>query len=84
MAHDDDAPLSITKDTKIAHILERYGDVADVMEVFGVKRVGSFALRKTLGRLLTVERAAKVHGVPVEQLLEALHVATGQRSEAPS
>lgn len=27
-----------TKDTRVSEILEAYGDIADVMEVFGVKR----------------------------------------------
>lgn len=30
--------MEITKDTRISEILENYGDIADVMEVFGVKR----------------------------------------------
>ena len=32
--------MEITKDTKVSAILQEYGDIADVMEVFGVKRVG--------------------------------------------
>jgi hypothetical protein len=31
--------MKITKDTRVSAILEEYGDFADVMEVFGVKRV---------------------------------------------
>jgi len=30
--------MQITKDTRVSTILEEYGDIADVMEVFGVKR----------------------------------------------
>jgi hypothetical protein len=30
--------MEITKDTKVADILARYGDIADVMEALGVKR----------------------------------------------
>lgn len=68
-------PLLVTKDTRISDILDRYGDIAEVMEVFGVKRVGSLSIRRVLGKLLTVERAAKVHRVPLEQFLEILHTA---------
>ena len=32
--------MEITKNTKVSDILEEYGDIADVMEMFGVKRVG--------------------------------------------
>ena len=31
--------MTITKDTRVADILEQYGDIADVMEVFGIERV---------------------------------------------
>ena len=30
--------MEITKDTKVSEILRESGDIADVMEVFGVKR----------------------------------------------
>ena len=53
--------MEITKDTKVSEILEEYGDIADVMEVFGIKRVGGYSVRKYITRALTVERAAKVH-----------------------
>jgi len=32
--------MQITKDTRISAILLEYGDIAEVMEVFGVQRVG--------------------------------------------
>lgn len=41
--------MQITKDTRVSAILEEYGDIADVMEVFGVRRVGRYSLRM-LGR----------------------------------
>jgi hypothetical protein len=71
--------LIVTKDTRVSEILERYGDIAEVMEVFGVKRVGPLSLRRFLGKFLTVERAAKVHGVPLEQFLELLQVAIARQ-----
>ena len=37
--------MKITKDTRVSAILEEYGDIADVMEVFGIKRVGRYFLR---------------------------------------
>jgi len=70
--------LTITKDTYISDILEAYGDIAEVMEVFGVKRAGGLKVRKVLGKLLTVERAAKVHRVPLEEFLPMVQQACGQ------
>lgn len=71
-------PLIVTKDTRVSDILREYGDIAEVMEAFGIKRVGGLALRKLLGRLITVERAAKVHGVPLERFLPMVQRAVGQ------
>lgn len=75
-------PLVITKDTRISDILEAYGDIAEVMELFGVKRAGSLAVRKTLGKLLTVERAAIVHRVPLAEFLPMVQRAVGQAPAA--
>ena len=72
------APLVITADTLVSDILEEYGDIAEVMEAFGVKRAGGLAVRKVLGRLLTVKRAAAVHRVPLEEFLEMVQQAVGQ------
>jgi hypothetical protein len=47
--------MEITKDTRVSDILEEYGDIADVMEVFGVKRVGRNTNRKLTTKALTVE-----------------------------
>jgi hypothetical protein len=45
------------------------------MEAFGVHRVGGIHLRRFLGRFLTVERAARVHRVPLEDFLGILRQA---------
>jgi hypothetical protein len=67
--------MQITKDTRVSDILERYGDIADVMEVFGVKRVARYSFRRMLTKALTVERAAKVHRVPLDEFLVKLQPA---------
>jgi hypothetical protein len=74
------SPLRIDKDTRISDILDEYGDIAEVMEVFGVKRAGGLAVRKVLGKLLTVERAAVVHRVPLDEFLPMVREACGQEA----
>jgi hypothetical protein len=64
--------MKITKDTRISAILEEYGDIADVMEIFGVKRVGHYSLRMLAARAVTVEWAARIHRVPLYEFLEIL------------
>ncbi len=67
--------MEITKDTKVAAILEEYGDIAEVMEVFGVKRVGRYSVRRFITKALTVETAARIHRVPLDEFLDILHEA---------
>ena len=67
--------MEITKDTKVSAILEEYGDIADVMEVFGVKRVGRYSLRRFITKALTVETAARIHRVPLDEFIETLNKA---------
>ena len=67
--------MDITKDTKVSDILAEYGDIAEVMEIFGVKRVGRYSFRRFLTTALTVERAAKIHRVPLDEFLVKLRAA---------
>lgn len=68
--------MVITKKTYVSDILKEYGDIAEVMEIFGVKRVGSFGFRKFLTRFITVKTAAFVHRVPLDKFIEDLNKAT--------
>lgn len=70
--------MEVTKDTKVSDILREYGDIAEVMEVFGIKRVAGYNFRKFITKALTVERAAQVHRVPVDEFLATLQTAIGQ------
>jgi hypothetical protein len=64
--------MEITKDTKVSEILAEYGDIADVMELFGVKRVARYSFRRMLTKALTVAMAARVHRVPLDDFLVRL------------
>jgi hypothetical protein len=65
--------MTITKDTRVYDILEKYGDIADVMQAFGIKPVGKFSARRLITRVITVERAAKIHKVPLDEFLVLLN-----------
>lgn len=71
--------MQITKDTRVSDILMEYGDIAEVMEVFGVQRVGRYSLRMFLAKALTVEWAARVHRVPLDEFLEILKQAVAKK-----
>lgn len=61
--------MKITEKTYISDILKEYGDIADVMEIFGVKRVGGFALRRYISKFITVKTAAFIHRVPLDKFI---------------
>jgi len=74
--------MQITKDTRVSDILEHYGDIAEVMEVFGVQRAGRYSLRMLAAKALTVEWAARIHRVPLDKFLDILRRATSARADA--
>lgn len=67
--------MKISKDTRVADILREYGDIADVMEVFGIRRVGRYSIRALAAKAVTVEWAARIHRVPLGEFLEILEKA---------
>jgi hypothetical protein len=74
--------MEITKDTRVSEILEKYGDIADVMKVFGVQPVSGFSVRRMLTKALTVEWAARVHRVPLDEFLNTLRKAIAMKNQA--
>ena len=73
--------MKITEKTYVSEILKEYGDIADVMELFGVKRVGGFGLRKFLTRFITVKRAAFVHRVPLNKFIIMVENAINEKAQ---
>ena len=61
--------MIITEKTYVSDILKEYGDIADIMEIFGVKRVGGYGLRKFIARFITIKTAAFVHRVPLDKFI---------------
>ena len=76
--------MEITKNTKVADILKEYGDIADVMEVFGIKRVARYSIRALATKAITVEWAARIHRVPLDEFLEILEKAVSSKKEEAS
>lgn len=74
--------MEITKETRVSDLLAEYGDIADVMEIFGVKRVGRYSLRKLLTKALTVEWAARIHRVPLDEFLTILRKAVATKAQS--
>lgn len=74
--------MEITKNTRVADILNEYGDIADVMEVFGIRRVGRYSIRALAAKAVTVEWAARIHRVPLDEFLDILKKATSSANES--
>lgn len=74
--------MKITENTRVSDILKEYGDIADVMELFGVKRVGRFSLRALVAKMITVKWAAKIHHMDLDKFLEILEQAVQSKDKA--
>jgi len=73
--------MKITKKTYVSQILREYGDIAEVMEIFGVKRVGGYGLRKFITRFISVRTAAFVHRVPLNNFIGMLETAVTEKGK---
>ena len=73
--------MKITESTYVSEILKEYGDIADVMEIFGVKRVGGFGLRKFISNFITVKTAAFVHRVPLDTFIMMVENAINEKDK---
>ena len=67
--------MKISKSTYVSEILQEYGDIAEIMEIFGVKRVGGYGFRKFLTRFITIKTAAFVHRVPLDNFIGIVETA---------
>jgi len=76
--------MKITEKTYVSEILKEYGDIADVMEIFGVKRVGGYGLRKFIAKFITVKTAAFVHRVPLDKFILMLENAINEKTKSTS
>ncbi|MBL0308482.1 MAG: DUF1858 domain-containing protein [Bacteroidetes bacterium] len=74
--------MKITEKTYVSEILKEHGDIAEIMELFGVKRLGGFSFRKFLTKFITVKTAAFVHRVPLEKFIRMLQIAIDRKSRS--
>jgi hypothetical protein len=73
--------MKVTKDARVSAILEEYSGIADVMEVFGIKRVRRYSLRMLAAKAVTVEWTARIHRVPLNEFINILERVIGKKQE---
>ena len=73
--------MKITEKTYVYAIIKEYGDIAEIMEIFGVKRVGGYGIRKIITRFITVKTAAIVHRIPLDTFIGMLESAIKVREK---
>lgn len=71
--------MKINGNTYVSDILKEYGDIADLMELLGTKRIRGFLLRKFLAKFITVKTAAFVHGIPLNNFIWMIENAINQK-----
>ena len=74
--------MKITGNTYVSEILMEYGDIADLMELLGTKRIRGFLLRKFLAKFITVKTAAFVHGIPLNDFIWMIENAINRKEFA--
>ena len=76
-----ESEMKITEKTYVSAILNEYGDIAEIMEIFGVKRVGGYGIRRFITKFITVKTAAVVHRVPLDNFIGMLESAIEVREK---
>ena len=72
--------MKITEKTYVSKILKEHGDIAEIMEIFGVKRAGSWGIRKLITHFITVKSAAKFHKVPLDKFMAMVQSAIDKKA----
>ena len=73
--------MKITANTMVSDILKEYGDIAEIMEIFGVKRVGNYGFRKFITQFISVRTAAFVHRVELNKLIGMIETAITHKNK---
>lgn len=63
----------VTKDTKVFDIVDQYPETLQIFLDFGFSQMANPVMRKTMGRVASVEMATKMHNVDREKFLQALN-----------
>ncbi len=72
--------LIITPKTKVLHLIETYPELEDILigYVPAFKKLKNPVLRKTVAKIATLQQAASIGSVRVEELINVLRKAVGQ------
>jgi hypothetical protein len=78
--------IAITPETKVGELLAAYPGIEHklIEWVPAFKKLQNPVLRKTVTKLVTLEQAARVGGIPLPELLTLLRSETGQPAEIPA
>ncbi|HHT9119184.1 MAG TPA: DUF1858 domain-containing protein [Candidatus Hypogeohydataceae bacterium YC41] len=63
----------ITKDTKVADVIEQYPETMEVFLQFGFHQIANPVARRTMAKMVTLEAACQFHGVDLEKFMAALN-----------
>jgi Domain of unknown function (DUF1858) len=78
-------PVPITPQTRVGELLDAYPQLEEVLirQAPAFKALKNPILRRTVAKVATLEKAAQVGGIPVRDLVSALHQAAGLGEGGP-
>jgi hypothetical protein len=74
--------MAITKDMTVARVFEKNPSLQPVFQSFGFGALMNPLLRASFGRMTSIERGCRIHGVDLNKFLEALNGALENPSPA--
>lgn len=74
----------ITADMMVADVIDKYPETLEVFLKHGFAQLANPVLRKTMAKMITIEKATQIHPMDVNMLLEELNTAVHEKSLASS
>lgn len=69
----------ITKDTKVFDVVDQHPETLQVFLDFGFTQMANPVMRNTMGRVASIEMAAKMHNVDIDKFLKVLNDTIGAK-----
>ncbi|HHT9127988.1 MAG TPA: DUF1858 domain-containing protein, partial [Candidatus Wujingus californicus] len=71
--------LQITKDTKVFDVVDQYPETLQVFLDFGFNQMANPVMRKTMGRVASIDMATKMHNVDLDKFINAINTKIAEK-----
>ena len=71
--------LEITRDTKVFDVVDQYPETLQIFMDFGFSQMANPVMRKTMGRVASIDMATKMHNVDLDKFINAINTKIAEK-----